>query len=208
MWISLNVIVNFHFTLLHEKRKKNPDSSSCGGDAGSSEALLECLLWGRVTRVFGGGAAEPGGTRSRCLLCCFVPIALLFVVQGHEKHFAEWKFTVASIVTVPKGTMIAVLKNQRPLNSITDLGDAMRVDHTRTARKNRVTAAMLPVDWWIFYFFGNYSVRFWTQSLCAEKSKKATAAWRRCEQPQSSSAELWVFDMIKKGIIPLHPLTC
>lgn len=43
MWISLNVIVNFHFTLLHEKFP----IPACVGEAGSSEAVLGVLAQGK-----------------------------------------------------------------------------------------------------------------------------------------------------------------
>lgn len=48
MWISLNVIVNFHFTLLLEKFL----ILARVGEAGSSEAVSECLLKGRTTVVY------------------------------------------------------------------------------------------------------------------------------------------------------------
>lgn len=53
MWISLNVIVNFRFTLLHEKFL----ILGSVGEAGGSEAASKCLLKGRTTVVYAAGEA-------------------------------------------------------------------------------------------------------------------------------------------------------
>lgn len=51
MWISLNVIVNFHFSVLHEKFL----IPARVGEAGSSVAVSGCLLRGRTTEAYGAG---------------------------------------------------------------------------------------------------------------------------------------------------------
>lgn len=67
MWISLNVIVNFHFTLLNKKKFLIQGSV---GEAGSSEAVSKCLLKGRTTAVYGAGEIRRS-VLCFCAVICF-----------------------------------------------------------------------------------------------------------------------------------------
>lgn len=81
------------------------------------------------------GGCRAGGTRSRYVLCCFCPNHTAFCCPGALEAFRQMEVHCCQYSHSAQRYRDSCAQKPAPLNSITDLGDGVLVDHTRMARK-------------------------------------------------------------------------